>query len=97
LIKTEETDKEELKKELLYFVENRNDHYVFDKYFKDDNGEQVDVTYYQYSAFPPIYEDDEEEYFKNMYKYKLYFMEIHSIEVDDDYKEKIYYLCKQQL
>lgn len=79
--------RENLKRDLFYLVDNADGCcYVFDKYYEDDSGEIVDITYFQHSAKYP-----EEEYIEHMYEYCHYFMEVHAIydETKDEYNEHV--------
>jgi hypothetical protein len=76
--------REVLKKDLFFMVDN-DSCYVFDKYFEDDNGDIVDITYYQHNGST----SDDEEGIENHYEYKHYFMEVHGVYIEDDYKERV--------
>lgn len=79
-----EKAREDLKNDLFFMVDN-DSCYVFDKYFEDDNEEVVDITYYQHSGNT----SNDEEGIENYYEYKHYFMEVHGVYIEDDYKERV--------
>lgn len=80
-----EEKREELLNDILYIMDNSSECYVFDKYYKEDEDDFVDITYFKYNAKVKMDEDGTADF----YEYKYYFLEVHGIFEEDDYKEKV--------
>jgi hypothetical protein len=86
----EDKTKERLKKEFTPFLENLRDYYVFDKYIRgNDTDEDDEHECVSFFAFSSKKENDEDPDNEDIYGYNRFFLEVHDVYIDEDWKERI--------